>query len=117
MDKLIKDVILYKRTVNRLTPKYKYVGELLVIDEERLLRIWGIRKKTIARINDFLVDAGYGCVGSLVGRAHELPAIVLRHMADQAEADERKKREENEGPKVDLQKIITKGLDPFGDED
>lgn len=97
MDKLIKDVIKDRRIFNRLDTQYKYIGELLVVDEETLVRrILGINRKSLILINNFLVKAGYGCVGSRAGEAHRLPSTVLHHMAMKAAEREDRAREEAE---------------------
>lgn len=96
MDKLIKDIIVDNRVSKRLAVCYKYVGELLITSEKELAHVRGVSKNSISRINSYLTEAGYGCVGSMAGKAHRLPAIVLRHMADLAEDEENKKRAEEE---------------------
>ena len=94
MDKLIKDIINDTRVNNILKANgFKYVGQLLVIHEHSLMKKHnGIGKEAINIISSALYSNRYGCIGSC--QAYELPSVVLRHMADLAEAEERKKREE-----------------------
>jgi hypothetical protein len=67
---------------------------------------------------DALYSNRYGCIGSR--QAHELPAIVLRHMADLAEAKERDEREKKDKffkkYGCTLNELIAKNIDSFGED-
>ena len=117
MDRLIKDIIEDTRVNNVLeTNGFKYVGQLLVIHEHSLMAHHRIGKEAINVIADALYSNRYGCIGSR--QAHELPAIVLRHMADLAEAKERDTREKKdkffEKYGCTLYEVIAKNIDSFG---
>lgn len=109
MDRLIKDIIENTRVNNVLeTNGFKYVGQLLVIHEHSLLKCPGIGKEAINVIASSLYSNRCGCIGSR--QAHELPAIVLRHMADRAEAKDDARRRKN------LAELIAKNIDSFVSE-
>ena len=120
MDRLIKDIIEDTRVNNVLKANgFKYIGQLLVIHEHSLEKYPRMGKEAINVISSALYTYRYGCIGSR--QAHELPSIVLRHMADLAEAKERDEREEKdkffEEHGCTLAEILDKNISSFGEDD
>ena len=79
----------------------------------------GIGKEAINIISSALYSNSYGCIGSR--QAYELPSVVLLHMADLAEEEERKEREEKdrffEEHGCSRIEYIARTLDAWEDED
>lgn len=84
MHTLIKDII-EDASVNEVLEAngFKYIGQLLVIHEHCLMTYPRMSREVINTITWALYNNRYDCIGSR--QAHELPAVVLRHMADLAE--------------------------------
>jgi hypothetical protein len=80
MNTLIKDIVRDKHIVEVLKSNgLRYVGQLLVMHKHTLGQYPFIGQQTIDTIDAALFKNGYTSIGSR--QAHELPAVVLKHMA------------------------------------
>ena len=80
MNTLIKDIISNEYIVAVLERNgFKYIGQLLVIHEHTLGQYPRIDKEAINVVASALFESGYTSIGSR--QAHELPSVVLKHMA------------------------------------
>lgn len=95
MQTLIKDIIGDKRLIDALENHgMVYVGQLLILTHEELLKLRGVGMRRSFKIVAALAKHKYPTLGSV--KAHSLPSVVLLHMAELAAREEARKREEEE---------------------